>query len=490
MKLRVLAAWVRMTIIRLTPELFHRRIEGSRDGSMLMLLPFVGFSVFGFGLYGFFEFQEKVQDGYTKAWQFLQTGSMPDISPATLEGQRTAERRFDQLTRENAELKRLLETVLERVSPRKGEAPETIAARKEAVTDLVTDPAPAAKIAAGEIASGDISKGFDALENEARAAESKAAAKWRRLGALASGVDTTRARNAYEQAFKLDGSDFWTCVALARLREEAGDTESAKEAALKAVRLASGMRERAISKSEVADAESKLGNLLAAQRIYEEVEADFSGIAKRNPGSAEAQRDVAVSLNKLGDLLVKSGDLKGARDRYEEGLRVSEHLAAMNPGSAEAQRDLSVSFDRIGDVLVESGDFAGARVRYEESLRVSELLVEMNPGSAEAQRDLSVSLDRIGGVLFMSGDLAGARDRFKDSLRVSERLAEMNPGSAEALRDLIVGYANMGEMFPGQGWWAKANTIAERLSSEGRLAPVDLWMVEDSRQRAEEDVPE
>ena len=62
-----------------------------------------------------------------------------------------------------------------------------------------------------------------------------------------------------------------------------------------------------------------------------------------------------------------------------------------------------------------------------------------------------------------------------------------NPESAEAQRDLIVSYAKLAGIFPRQGWWARAHAVAARLAREGRLAPVDAWMVEDSRRKAEAD---
>ncbi|MBU6408558.1 MAG: hypothetical protein KGS44_15750, partial [Alphaproteobacteria bacterium] len=147
------------------------------------------------------------------------------------------------------------------------------------------------------------------------------------------GVDTAKARAAYEEAFKLQPEDFWTCVELAWLRQESGDLNGAREAALACERAAQDDRER------------------------------------------------SVAANTQGTILREGGDLAGAKARYEQSLGVAERLARDNPGSAQAQRDLSITYDRLGDVLRDGGDLAGAKARYEQSLGVAERLARDNPGS-------------------------------------------------------------------------------------------------------------
>ena len=57
----------------------------------------------------------------------------------------------------------------------------------------------------------------------AREAEVNAqlAEQYRAIGLVARGVDTAEALAAYEEAHRLQPEDFWTCVELARLRDEA-----------------------------------------------------------------------------------------------------------------------------------------------------------------------------------------------------------------------------------------------------------------------------
>jgi hypothetical protein len=68
----------------------------------------------------------------------------------------------------------------------------------------VTDRSPAAVAAARAIAAGDLADAVETLERNAGAASGDSAAeRWRRLGDLVAGIDTTKARVAYEKAFKL-----------------------------------------------------------------------------------------------------------------------------------------------------------------------------------------------------------------------------------------------------------------------------------------------
>ncbi len=163
-----------------------------------------------------------------------------------------------------------IDAILAAVSPAAGAEPigvEAEAAKKGAVVRLVTDTAEAAERAARDIARGDVSGGFDILANEARAAEAEAANKWRRLGALAVGVDTARARAAYEEAFRLQPEDFWTCVELARLRRKAGDLAASRQAAEAAERAARTERERRSPTARLATCWSRPGISPAPRRV-------------------------------------------------------------------------------------------------------------------------------------------------------------------------------------------------------------------------------
>jgi hypothetical protein len=72
--------------------------------------------------------------------------------------------------------------------------------RDDAAAALVAERSPAADAAARAIAAGDFGAAVATLERDARAASADAAERWRRLGALARGVGTAKALQAYEAA--------------------------------------------------------------------------------------------------------------------------------------------------------------------------------------------------------------------------------------------------------------------------------------------------
>jgi len=341
-----LACWVRERLLDYLPDWLDFIPSTWPDWALFAAAPLVIVVVLGLALDRIFDVYKKSKKGLQDAGRLVQGKSIGDPSPATEEGQAEIQALLEQTRAENAAMRAQIDAVLSYVMPASGAARlsnETEAAKKAAVVKLVTDVAPAAQEAARDLAQGDVLAGFDALAREARLAEAEAAEKWRRLGALATGVDTARARAAYEEAFKLQPEDFWTCVELARLRDRVGDTDAAREVAAAAINVARDERQLAVAKAEVANVHLKLGDLRAARRGYEEADAAF------------------------------------------------------------------------------------------------------------------------------------------------KRLAEKNPGSAEAQRDLIFSYANMGSIYPQQGWWAKGLVVCQRLASEGRLAPADAWMLDDLRKRAAED---
>jgi tetratricopeptide (TPR) repeat protein len=294
--------WARERLLDVLPVWLDPIVAAWPDWALFVATPLVIVVVIGLGLNQAIELVKKSRKGYRQAHSLLQGKPIDDPSPATKEGQDAIQRALDEARAQNAAMHAQIEAILAAVSPAAGAPPlgvEAEAAKKGAVVRLVTDTAAAAREAARDLAQGDVRGGFDVLEREARMAEMQAAEKWRRLGALARGVDTARARAAYEEAFHLQPGDFWTCVELARLRRKAGDLRAAIEAAR------------------------------AAER------------------AARTEREHTVAESGLGDVLVLAGDLEGAKARFEASLRVRERLAAQNPGSAEAQRDLWVSLWRL-----------------------------------------------------------------------------------------------------------------------------------------------
>ena len=116
---------------------------------------------------------------------------------------------------------------------------------------------------------GRIAEAFRILRNDAAAGEAETAERWQRLGALARGIDTRQALEAYEAAFRIQPSDFWTCIELSRLRMQIGNLPGAIDAALAGEKFANADRDVATVALELGQLEVIRGNLGASREaIY------------------------------------------------------------------------------------------------------------------------------------------------------------------------------------------------------------------------------
>jgi hypothetical protein len=91
----------------------------------------------------------------------------------------------------------------------------------------------------------------------------------------------------------------------------------------------------------------------------------------------------------------------------------------------------------------------------------------------------------MGNLFSALGQGEAARQAFAKSLAIIERLAQAEPGRADYQRDLIVSWVKMSEIDTARAreHLSRALSIARRLYDEGRLAPVDAWMVDELARR-------
>ena len=288
------------------------------------------------------------------------------------------------------------------------------------------------------IADGNIQGGLALLEEQAAAASSDIAAKWRRIGRLAYGVDTVRARDAYVKVVALDRSDPWDAIYLARLHVTAGSLD-------------------------------------AAARTLSEAGAQY-------PDSSE-RLEMALR-HETGDIQVALGKLDAALESYRAALTIAERLVESDPSHAGWQRDLSVSHEKIGDIQQAQGNLDAALVSYRASLVIRERLAESDPSHAGWQRDLSVSHEKIGDIQQAQGNLDAALVSYRASLVIRERLAESDPSHAGWQRDLFVSLWKLAGYPKSDVRWIEVEKQLEHMESRGILHPPDRQYLEQARRRA------
>jgi tetratricopeptide (TPR) repeat protein len=294
---------------------------------------------------------------------------------------------------------------------------------------------------------------------------------------------------------------------LGDLQFQAGDLAAAQQLFTQALKIrerlaaanpssatidAQAQRDLSVSLTNLGDVQVQAGDFAGAQQLFAQSLRIRERLVAANPGSAQAQSDVSFNLEKLGDVEVQAGDLAGAQQLFTQALEIREQFAAANPSAAsidaQAQRDLFFNLEKLGDLQVQAGDLAGAQQRFAQALKISEQLAAANPSSNEAQRDLSIILEKLGDLQVQAGDLAGAQQRFVQALKISEQLAAANPSSptidAQAQRDLIASLWKLAQHSGDKSYWRRALSLAETLQSQNRLAPTDLWIIEDLRKQA------
>jgi tetratricopeptide (TPR) repeat protein len=280
------------------------------------------------------------------------------------------------------------------------------------------------------------------------------------------------------------------------LLRDLGQSEEARQAFAKSLAIieplaqaepgrADYQRNLAASYLKVGDLFSGLGQGEEARQAFARSLAIRERLAQAEPGRADYQRDLSVSYDRMGDLFSALGQGEEARQAFATSLAISERLAQAEPGRADYQRDLSVSYNKMGDLFRALGQGEEARQAFATSLAIRERLAQAEPGRADYQRDLSVSYERMGDLFRVLGQGEEARQAFATSLAIRERLAQAEPGRADYQRDLIVSWVQMSEIDTARAreHLSRALDIARRLNDEGRLAPVDAWMVDELARR-------
>jgi tetratricopeptide (TPR) repeat protein len=243
-------------------------------------------------------------------------------------------------------------------------------------------------------------------------------------------------------------------------------------------------RDLSISHNKIGDVERRLGNLDAALAAYRNDLAIAEALGLRDPANAEWQRDLSVSHDRIGDVELRLGNGDAALAAYRKSLAIAEVLGLRDPANTQWQRDLSISHNKIGDVELRLGNGDAALAAYRKALNIREALALRDPANTEWQRDLSISHNKIGDVELRLGNGDAALAAYRKALAIAEALGLRDPANTQWQRDLIVSHVKLSESgSDARRYLEAALAIATRLAGEGRLAPVDAWMVEDLRQR-------
>ncbi len=289
--------------------------------------------------------------------------------------------------------------------------------QNKSIEDLLTEGSPQTDQAAQLLAAGDLKGAVETLEKQAKIDGADSAEKWRRLGALVLGTDSAKAREVYEEAFRLDSKDFWTCIQLAALRLEAGDFNGANEISAIAITLARTDHERIAAKNHRGYILLQAGDPHGANDLFEDALSLARGAVEQDPTQVRAKEDLFRSHINLGDALFRLKDPR-AKGHYQAGLAIVKPVYDETPSSQALQRDLAITYERLGGSLREDGDLQGARANLQAAVELRKGVADKNPTNTDIQRNYCVSLILLGEIEAKSGNNESAAASFERGLNL------------------------------------------------------------------------
>lgn len=361
---------------------------------------------------------------------------------------------------------------------------ESAAAQAAAATSLAAAGDPSAKAAANDLAAGALEQAFDTLERDARAGAANAAEKWRRIGALAFGVDAGRSMRAYEEAFKLDRKDFWTGIFLARLRGLGGGLDQAIECAEAARESAQNEEQRSLAHAELAMIALGRNDGPGAVTAANQAVVSAKTWLATNPQDQPALRDMAARYSLLGDACITQSDAARARDAYQAGLEIARKLGAAAPNDATLARVVADCLEKVSAAYSRLSAHQEAVTAGEESLAIRRKIAGQPQSGAVEHRALAGGLNTLGEVRRMAGDVAGAREAFSESLALSKKLAAQDVANPAAQREVWVALWRLAQIEgSGVSWREVAETMGQ-MASSGGLSDADQRFLAEAKRRA------
>jgi tetratricopeptide (TPR) repeat protein len=361
---------------------------------------------------------------------------------------------------------------------------ESAAAQAAATTSLAGANDPSAKAAARDLASGALDQAFDTLERDARAAAADAAEKWRRIGALAFGVDAGRAMRAYEEAFKLDRKDFWTGIFLARLRGLGGGMEQAMECARAARDCAQSEEQRSLAHAELAMISLGRGDGPGAIAAAGEAVASAKTWLAAHPQDHQALRDMAARFSLHGDAYITQSDAARARDAYLSALEIARKLGLEAPQDASLARLVANCLEKVSAAYARLGAHQEGVAMGEDSLAIRRKIVAQAHAGVVEHRALAGALNTLGEIKRMANDSAGAREAFRESLALSRKLAGEDVANPAAQREVWVALWRLAQMDGSGISWREVAETMDKMAANGAILDADQRFLAEAKRRA------
>ena len=316
-----------------------------------------------------------------------------------------------------AEVRRLVQSLIDGVGGAVGDLPGGTAARATAVraalgsldrvaSDAVDDPVVRTELVRAYLRAGDV------LGNPTNA----------NLGDL-EGADSAYAR-ASELAEPLE-----------RQVGDVARTAQVSPALLGTRRLLAELHQAR------ADVAAPLGRIEEAEGWQARAWTEFEALAAAAPNDSTAALAAAIAALKRGDLLgspifVNRGDAVGAQQLYEAALARLARPPLASDERFTTARIRAVLHERIGTLAQAAGRSDDARSAYRQSLAIRSRLMAERPISVEARRDVAITEYLLCGVELDAGRLLAADSACARSLAVRTQLLREDAANAQLVRGM------------------------------------------------------
>jgi tetratricopeptide (TPR) repeat protein len=201
---------------------------------------------------------------------------------------------------------------------------------------------------------------------------------------------------------------------------------------------------RAEGRLRVGNMRSRLGELQAAEKDYDQALRIYMQLAADFPSRPEFRQGLAGSHNNRGLRLRATGRLQEAERDYDQAISIQKQLAADFPTRPEFRKELARSHTNRGLLLSTTGRLKEAAKDYDQALRIQKQLAADFPTRPEFRYELAASHTWRGVLLSNTGRLKEAAKDYDQALRIQKQLAGDFPNRPEFRQELAGSHNNRG----------------------------------------------
>jgi tetratricopeptide (TPR) repeat protein len=206
--------------------------------------------------------------------------------------------------------------------------------------------------------------------------------------------------------------------------------------------------------------------------------AQFDAFAELKADDPDSRALKAEGRYRVGTMRQKLGELVEAEKDYNEALSIQKQLVADCPNRPEFRRDLAGTFNHRGILLVETRGHQEAEKDFDQALSIQKQLADDFRDRPEFRRHLATSYSNRGKLLYTTGQRKESEEAYDQAVAIQKQLAADFRSRPEFRQDLANSHINRGILLFGYDRWKEAEqdynqalNIRKQLVAEFPLRP-------------------